>query len=185
MITTNFEQIKKIIARFSGKNGEPIDEVEFYQLKSMWVMMVSEFEGVLKDGVEQYIDNIKLLPMEKIHICLLLQNFYGNSKELLNVSEILHVYKKDKAEITYKNFTKDQKPKNKSHSIESLFNSLGLFFSNEEIIMIKQIDGISSTRDSIAHGNTSINITKSELEKSMNKLAYAYDMLSQKLKNNT
>ncbi len=176
MILYKFKHIKKTVSRFSGMNNEPKDEVEFYLLKSMWVMMLAEFEGIIKDEIEEYIDKIKLLPIEKIHICLLVQNFYGDSKEQLNVNEILNVYKKNRSDITYKNFTKDRKPKNKSHAIESLFNSLGIFFSEEENIIIKKIDGITSTRDSIAHGNSSINITKKELTNSMKVLSNAYYM---------
>ncbi|MCW7483206.1 MAE_28990/MAE_18760 family HEPN-like nuclease [Leptospira kanakyensis] len=181
MIAQKFIEVEHTISGFTGTNGEPADDKEFYILKSMWVMMMSEFEGSVKDEVEIYIDKIKLKPINQIHICLLLKNFYGDSAEPLSIDNILGVYKRQTNEITYKNFTKDRKPKNKSHSIENLFNSLGLFFTEDEKILLKIIDGISSTRDAIAHGDRSISITKSELESSIGKLKEAFQMLTNKL----
>jgi len=62
MLTSRFKNIKKILKDFTGKNGEPKNNKEFYVLKSMWVMMCAEFEGSLKDSVENYIDCIKTKP---------------------------------------------------------------------------------------------------------------------------
>ncbi|MBU3924337.1 hypothetical protein KJ854_00190 [Patescibacteria group bacterium] len=67
---------------FTGKNGEPKNDKELYVLKSMWVMMCAEFEGSLKDLVENYIDFVKRKKnIKDMHVCFLLQNFYGNKEE--------------------------------------------------------------------------------------------------------
>ena len=64
MLVKRLKNIQKILKDFTGKNGEPKYEKELYILKSMWVMMLSEFEGIIKDIIEHHIDNIKKIPIE-------------------------------------------------------------------------------------------------------------------------
>jgi len=181
MIIQRAQNIIDIVSQFRGTNSEPANASEFYILKSMWIMMLSEFEGSIKDIVESHIDNIKRQNINDIHICLLLQHFYSNSEENISISNIVSVYKKDPNEINYRNFTRDYKPKYKSSSVEKLFNTLGVFFSSSEITKLKMLDGIASTRDSIAHGDTNVQITKRELEDRLSDLQVVFSLLESKL----
>ena len=119
----------------------------------MWVMLCAEFEGSVKNMVESYIDSIKKdKNIEDMHICFLLQNFYGNKeKEEFTIQNIVSLFKREKIDINYTNFTKNKKATYKSYSVEFLFNSLGIFFNEAELITLKLLDGIASTRDSISH----------------------------------
>src|SRR3989338_10784712 len=140
MLTSRFKNIKKILKDFTGKNGEPKNNKEFYVLKSMWVMMCAEFEGSLKDSVENYIDCIKTKnDIKDMLVCFLLQNFHGNKDEKneFSIKEIMGLFKNKKSDINYLNFTKNKKATYKSYAVEHLFNSLGIFLKGEEIINLK------------------------------------------------
>ncbi|NQY37848.1 MAG: hypothetical protein HRT37_23425 [Alteromonadaceae bacterium] len=176
------QNIITIVNQFEGENSEPSNESEFYILKSMWIMMLSEFEGSIKDLVESHIDHVKEQNISDIHVCLLLQNFYSNSNENITISNVITVYKKDPSKISYRNFTRDYKPKYKTEAVEKLFNTLGVFFSPSEITTLKMLDGIASTRDSIAHGDTNVQITKRELEDRLSDLQVVFHLLESKLR---
>lgn len=181
MIKQRTQHIVAIANKFTGKDGEPKDDTELYILKSMWIMMLSEFEGSVKDLVESYILKIRKTEIRQIHVCLLLQNFYPNSEEDLTINKIISIYKKDPKEISFRNFTRDYKPKYKSTAVEKLFNTLGIFFSLEEITSLKMLDGIASTRDSIAHGDHQVEITKKELKHRLEDISNIFNMLKGKL----
>jgi len=181
MIVQRAQNIVNIVNQFQGANSEPSNESEFYILKSMWIMMLSEFEGSIKDLVESYIDDVKKENINDIHICLLLQHFYSKSEKNISISNVVTVYKKNPSEINYKNFTRDYKPKYKSDAVEKLFNTLGIFFSPPELSKLKMLDGIASTRDSIAHGDTNVQITKKELEERLSDLQAVFSLLESKL----
>ncbi|MFH1049026.1 MAG: MAE_28990/MAE_18760 family HEPN-like nuclease [Patescibacteria group bacterium] len=172
---------------FTGKNGEPKNDKELYVLKSMWVMMCAEFEGSLKDLVENYIDFVKRKKnIKDMHVCFLLQNFYGNKEEknVFTKREIMGLFKRKKSGISNLNFTKNKKSTYKSFSVEYLFNSLGIFFKDKEITDLKLLDGIASTRDSISHGDYQISITRKQLENNIPIIINIYKMLKGKLKIN-
>ncbi len=175
------ENITDVVSKFTGENNEPSGEVEAYILKSMWVMMLSEFEGNIKDLVELHIDNVKKLDINEIHICLLLQHFLSDKEGRMNVKDVISVFKKDPQKISYSKFTRDYKPKYKFKPIEKLFNSLGVFFSDSDERMLKKLDGIASTRDSIAHGDRSVAITKQELVDRIDDLREIFTLLEKKL----
>jgi hypothetical protein len=181
MIIQRAQNIISIVNQFEGANSEPSNDLEFYILKSMWIMMLSEFEGSVKDLVESHIDNVKKKNINDIHICLLLQNFYSKDEENITIGNVTSVYKKDPNAISYRNFTKDYKAKYKAASVEKLFNTLGVFFSPSEITKLKMLDGIASTRDSIAHGDSGVQITKKELEERLDDLKAVFNMLEGKL----
>ena len=181
MIERRTEIIVDVISIFDGRDGEPSNSSQIYILKSMWIMMLSEFEGSIKDLVELYIDRIKGKNISDIHICLLLQNFHAKSKDNITINNVISSYKKNPRDINYANFTRDYKAKYKSSSVEKLFNTLGIFFSPQELIKLKMLDGIASTRDSIAHGDTNVQITKIELEERLNDLKDVFLTLKQKL----
>lgn len=175
--------IKKILKDFSGSNGEPDNEKEKYTLESMWVMLCAEFEGSVKELAEHYIDSIKRSKRVKdMHVSLLLQNFYGSREEELTVNKIINLFKRNKKDITYENFTRNKTTINKSFSVENLFNSLGIYFKPKEIIQLKLLDGIASTRDSIAHGDILISITRKQLEQNIVIVGRVFKMLKAKLK---
>jgi hypothetical protein len=183
MIKSNTQTVKNIINKFTGTNGEPAPGTdEFYILKSMWVMMLSEFEGSLKSLVESHIDKVKQKPVNKIHICLLLTHFHPNSEDKLTVNQIVSVHKKNPSEITYAHFTRDYVPKYKSKAVEKLFNALGIFFDEEELTSLKNLDGIGSTRDAIAHGDREIQITCAELKNRLKDIEKIYAFLKKRLK---
>ncbi len=184
MINARVQNIIDVANKFTGTDGEPCEGTEFYILKSMWVMMLSELEGSIKELAEFYIDEVKKSEIHKINICLLLQNFYPNSEENLTINKVISVYKKNPKDIDYRNFTRNYKPKYKSQAVEKLFNTLGIFFSEEEITSLKMLDGIASTRDSIAHGDNQIQITKKELEERLLEIKNTYNMLKNKLDSN-
>lgn len=182
MIVQRAQNIIDIVSQFRGTNSEPSNECEIYILKSMWIMMLSEFEGSIKDLVESHIDAVKRQNINDIHICLLLQHFHSKPEENITINNIISVYKKDPNEINYRNFTRDYKAKYKSNPVEKLFNTLGVFFSPSEITKLKMLDGIASTRDSIAHGDTNVQITKRELEERLSDLQEIFSLLEKKLK---
>lgn len=184
MLHERLKNINETLNDFKGENGEPCGLREIYILKSMWVMLLAEFEGSLKDLVENYIDKIKKnTPVEAMHVCLLLQNKYGgphSDRTSFSIAEILNLFK-GKNEITYRNFTKNKQPTYKKDSVEKLFNTLGIFLAEEELINLRQLDGIASTRDSIAHGDHQVNITCKELRENMGKILEVFNMLKNKL----
>ncbi len=185
MFPTRIKNVQQILKTFTGLNREPRDEKEKYLLKSMWIMSCAEFEGSIKDLAETYIDNVKKIKkINQMHVCFLIQNFFGGKEEKDNFSikEILGLYKKKKSGITYQNFTKNKKPIYKAHSVEYLFNSLGIFFNEKEQTDLKLLNGIASTRDAISHGDFQISITRKDLEDSIKILKKIYMQLKNKLK---
>jgi hypothetical protein len=100
-------RISSVLSTFTGRDGEPNDNRESYILKSMWLMMLSEFEASIKEIAERYIDAIKQKDISEIHICLLVRHFYGNSEEELTLNKVVSCYKKNPREINYRNFTQD------------------------------------------------------------------------------
>jgi len=96
---------------------------------------------------------------------------------------VILLFKRKKSEINYLNFTRNKKPTYKQFSVERLFNSLGIFFTEKEIITLKLLDGIASTRDSISHGDKLISITRKQLlEDNIPIVKKVYNMLKRKLK---
>ena len=170
-----------VASGFKGAQGEPDNDVERYILKAMWVMMLSEFEGSVKDLANAFIDKTKKTKIGNIHICLLLQNFYPNREEGFTIDNIINIYKKNPEDINYYNFTADKKPKIQSKAVEKLFNNLGVFFSVEELAELKKLDSIASTRNSIAHGDSEVSITRKELESRFGDLENIYLMLRGRL----
>lgn len=174
--------INEILDGFTGREGEPGNDKERYILKSMWLMMLSEFEAAVKGIAESYIDSIKILPIDNIHVCILIRNFHGNSEEQLTLNKIISFYKKNSSEISYRNFTKDKVPKYKTKAIETLFNNLGIFFTKEEKLSLDFLDGVASTRDSIAHGDYNVEITKKQLIDSLASFEEILLLLHNKIK---
>ena len=174
-------RILNILSCFNGREGEPGSESEFYILKAMWLMMLSEFESSVKTKAENYIDKVKKKDISDIHICLLARNFFGNSQEEITLNKIVSCYKKNPNEINYRNFTQDRVPKYKSQSVEKLFNNLGVFFNEEERTLLSILDSVASTRDSIAHGDIGVEITRKQLEDQLKKLDEIIYMLADKL----
>jgi hypothetical protein len=175
-------RISSVLSTFTGRDGEPKDERESYVLKSMWLMMLSEFEASIKEIAESYIDTVRLKDISEIHICLLVRHFYGNSEEELTLNKVLSCYKRNPKDISYRNFTQDRVPKYKSQAVEKLFNNMGIFFEEEEHISLAILNSVASTRDSIAHGDIGVEITRAELEAKLQKLTDLSAMLSAKLK---
>lgn len=185
MLTLRLKNIQKILKKFTGVDGEPRNDEELYILKAMWVMLCAEFEGSIKDLVEYHIDSVKTTKAVKdMHVCFLLQNFFGSKEEKteFTVGEIIGLFKKKKSDINYLNFTRNKKPTYKQFSVERLFNSLGIFFTEKEVTTLKLLDGIASTRDSISHGDKLISITRKELEANISVVKKIYRMLKRKLK---
>ena len=176
-------RILDVLSKFEGRDGEPNNDSEIYILKSMWLMMLSEFEASIKGIVEAYIDAVKNKDISDIHICLLIRNFHGNKEEELTTNKIISFYKKEASEITYRNFTQDRVPKYKHKAVETLFNNLGVFFTDEEKMGLSILDSIASTRDSIAHGDIGVQITRTELEGELDKLEELSNSLREKLNN--
>jgi hypothetical protein len=174
-------RILNVLGTFTGRDGEPGGESEQYTLKAMWVMMLSEFEASVKLKVENYIDRIKTNDISNIHICLLIRNFFGSKQEELTVSKIVSFYKRNTNEINYSNFTRDRVPKYKALAVEKLFNNLGIFFNEEELISLSILDSIASTRDAIAHGDIGVEITKRELQNHLVELDELMLFLNNKL----
>lgn len=157
-------RILDVLSTFTGREGEPKNESESYTLKAMWLMMLSEFEASVKEKAENYIDQIKKRDIADIHICLLIRNFYGNSQKELTLDRVIDCFKKNPRDISYRNFTQDRVPKYKSQAVKKLFNNMGVFFTEDEEIQLTVLDSVASTRDSIAHGDIGIQITRKQLE---------------------
>ncbi len=174
-------RILDVLSTFTGREGEPKNESESYTLKAMWLMMLSEFEASVKQKAENYIDKIKKRDIADIHICLLTRNFYGNSEEELTLNKVVSCYKKNPKEINYRNFTQDRVPKYKSQAVEKLFNSMGIFFIEDEHTLLTVLDSMASTRDSIAHGDIGVEITRKQLEEQLRQLSKITEMLALKL----
>jgi hypothetical protein len=98
------------------------------------------------------------------------------------LQDILAVHKKDVKDITYKHFTRDNKPKYKLNPVERLFNTLGVFFTDSELSQLRVLDAVASTRDSIAHGDAGVQITKKELIERIKEIESAFILLKSKLK---
>jgi hypothetical protein len=175
--------IEEILNDFKGRDGEPNGDSEIYILKSMWLMMLSEFEASIKNIAENYIDLIKRNDINDIHICLLIRNFHGNKEEELTLNKITSFYKKNVSDITYKNFTQDRVPKYKSDAVSKLFNYLGVFLDEDETLQLSDLDSAASTRDSIAHGDLNIQITRKELLGNLTSLDLILISLKDKLDN--
>lgn len=174
-------RIIEVLNSFTGRSGEPRGDAERYILKSMWLMMMSEFEASIKNKVENYIDIVKLRDIKDIHVCLLTRNFFGESEDALTLSKIVSYYKKNVNHIEYKNFTRDRVPKYKSAAVEKLFNNMGIFLDAEEKTLVGMLDGMASTRDAIAHGDTNVAITRQELQTNLTTLNDILTMLQKKL----
>jgi len=174
-------RILDVLSKFTGRDGEPKDDAEKYILKAMWLMMLSEFEASIKTNVENYIDEVKKKDISDIHVCLLIRHFSGNKEETLTPKKIVSYYKKNPSEITYHNFTQDRVPKYKAKAIENLFNHLGIFFNETEISSLDVLDSIASTRDSIAHGDFGIQITRKQLEEQLQNLEVVLQLVASKL----
>jgi len=184
MLTSRLKNIQQVLKIFTG-DGEPHNDREKYILNSMWVMLFSEFEGSIKDLAENYINFvIKKKSVKDMHVCFLLQNFYGNKKDKdeFTKAEIMGLFKREKSKISISNFTRNKKPTYKSFTVEHLFNSLGVFLKEQEKTNLKLLDGIASTRDSISHGDYHVSITRKELEESIKTVKKIYKMLKTKLK---
>lgn len=175
------QRILNVVSTFTGRDGEPTGDVENYILKSMWLMMLSEFEASIKTKVESYIDQIKKKDISDIHVCLLTRHFFGNKNEELTLKKIISFYKKNPNDISYRHFTQDRVPKYKFDAIQNLFNNLGIFFNEDDVSILKELDSIASTRDSIAHGDTNVQITKNELENKLHSLQKIIKLLNDKL----
>jgi hypothetical protein len=174
-------RILDVLSAFTGREGEPKNERESYTLKAMWLMMLSEFEASVKEKAENYIDQIKKRDIADIHICLLIRNFYGNSKEELTLNQVISCFKKNPKDISYRNFTQDKVPKYKSQAVKKLFNNMGVFFAEDEETLLAVLDSVASTRDAIAHGDIGIEITRKQLEEQLQKLSELTKMLASKL----
>ncbi len=175
------DRILGVLSNFGGRDGEPQGDIEIYILKAMWLMMLSEFEASIKIKVEHYIDEVKQRNISDIHVCLLTRSFFGNKEEELTLSKIVSFYKKNPSEINYRNFTQDRVPKYKTQAVEKLFNHLGIFFTQEERTSLATLDSAASTRDSIAHGDIGVQITRRELEDQLEKLEEILILLNGKL----
>lgn len=174
-------RILAILSNFTGRDGEPNTESESYILKAMWLMMLSEFEASIKSKVENYIDEIKKKDISDIHICLLIKHFYKGKEEALTPSKIVSFYKRHASEISYRYFTGDRVPKYKTQAVIGLLDNLGIFLIDEEQTLLSVLNSIASTRDSIAHGDFDVQITRRELENKLDKLDELLRMLSSKL----
>lgn len=175
------QRILEVLNTFTGLNGEPRGPAQSYVLKSLWIMMMSEFEASLKSKVECYIDTIKTGPIEDIHVCLLVRNFFGDKQEDLTLSKIVSYYKKNPNTISYRHFTQDRVPKYKSAAVEKLYNNLGIFLTTSELSSLSALDSMASTRDSIAHGDTGVAITRRELSDNLDTLESLMTLLEGKL----
>ncbi len=174
-------RILAVLSAFTGRDGEPGNNIESYTLTAMWVMMLSEFEASVKQHAENYIDRMKSRNIADIHVCLLIRNFHGNSEEVLTTNKIVSYYKKNPQEITYLNFTRDRVPKYKSEAVEKLFNNMGVFFTLTEHAELSVLNSVASTRDAIAHGDIGVEITRKQLEEQLQNLYELSKMLEAKL----
>jgi hypothetical protein len=177
-------RILAVLATFTGRDDEPGTSIESYTLKAMWLMMMSEFEASIKAKVENHIDEIKKKDISDIHVCLLINHFYKSNKGDLTPSKIVSFYKKSASEISYQYFTGDRVPKYKASAVIKLFDNLGIFLTEEEDILLSELNSAASTRDAIAHGDFDVQITRKELEVKLDKLCTALNMLSSKLLGN-
>jgi hypothetical protein len=180
MISNRIQTITSILDGFTGNDNEPANDSEFYILKSMWVMMMSEFEGTLKDSVESHIDRVKNLEVKDIPLCILLQHTFPN-KDSFTMDDVIKVYKQDPKKISYLNFTKNKKIKYKPDSVQNLFITLGIILSSQEMDKVRLLEGMASTRDAIAHGDQQISITRSEIEQRLIEIKEIYSILERKL----
>jgi hypothetical protein len=185
MINEQLEGIKKVLATFdNNKNGEPASDVEVYVLKSLWVMLCAEFEGCIKEMVYDYVEKIKdVKDILKIHPLLIITNDFGSQD--LNSQKLFQIFNEKlnkKYTINKDRFISKQETCYKFGSIERVFNRLGIFFSSKDKNELKQLDSIASTRDSIAHGDRNISITRKELEQNIDNVGEIYKLLASKLR---
>jgi len=176
-----FSHIRDVLKIFLGGENRQPPEIEYYILKSMWVMMVAEFEGSVKELAEDYIDKIKEYDIKTIHPCILLTCFKPDNKNSSPAEKFIEVYDKDPKKIDYKYFTRNNISKYNQESIIKLFNSLGITFIEEEEKELGNLNGIAQIRNSIAHGNKGTNITEPELREELKYLESIYEMLQNKL----
>lgn len=201
MVAHKFSSIRKIID-FQNSNNEPHTDDEKYILRAMWVMMMAEFEGSIKEIAENYITKIKKLSIDGINPCILLTHFSGEIYEegtqkrkfpdnpiekLSKIYELHDGYNQNNItnknlieEIDYKKFTKDEKPKYKFKEIIKLFNSLGIFFNYDEKLQLLKLESMGEIRNSIAHGDT-VEITANELRENLTHLENIFKMLEKRL----
>lgn len=185
MINEQLEGIKKVLATFdNNKNGEPTNDVEVYVLKSLWVMLCAELEGSIKEMVYDYVEKIKdVKDILKIHPLLIITNDFGSQD--LNSQKLFQIFNEKlnkKYTINKDRFIGKQETCYKFSSIERVFNRLGIFFSLKDKNELRQLDSIASTRDSIAHGDRNISITRKELEQNIDSIKKIYKLLASKLK---
>jgi RiboL-PSP-HEPN len=174
-------RILNVLSTFTGRDGEPKNDNELYILKAMWLMMLSEFEASIKQKAEKYIDEIKKKDISDIHICLLVRHFHGGIEDELTITKIVSFYKKNPKDISYRHFTQDRVPKYKTKAVEKLFNNMGIFFTPEEHSLLSVLDSVASTRDSIAHGDIGVEITRKQLEDQIQHLSRLLKMIETKL----
>ncbi len=183
MIDEQLKNIKDVLSsNLTGHNGEPNPEKgsELYILKSMWVMLCAEFEGCLKEIVKTHISQIsKIENLNLIHPCLLVKGSYGEAN--LNAVNLVEIFKNGKNPISLEKILTKNTSIYKKYPVSNLFNSLGIFFSDEELLTMKTLDGVGKTRDSIAHGDREISITRKELEGNIEKIGKIYFLLKSKL----
>jgi len=180
MISEQLSNIKEVLNTFKGINGEPKGGVERYILKASWVMVCAEFEGCLKEIVRNYIDQIKNIEdLKQIHPCLIAKSEFGNGN--FNIGKLITIFKEGQNKISHKNILVDNATLYRMHPIRQLFDSMGIFLSDEERSQMKLLDGIAKTRDSIAHGDRAVEITRKELEANITKITDIYHLLESKL----
>jgi hypothetical protein len=187
MINERLKNIKKVLKTFDSENmrsGEPKDEIELYILKSLWVMLCAEFEGCLKDLIYDHIEKIKNEKnLQKMHPILIMRNNWGDRK--FSTDEFFSFINDERNMKDYTiskyNFVSEIETCYKPNSIEKVFNRLGIFFDKIDKSTIQNLRPIACTRDSIAHGDRNISITKKELETHINEVEKIYELLKNKL----
>lgn len=94
---------------------------------------------------------------------------------------IMELFKGSVKDIKYDLFTRNKITRYKAEPVAELLNYLGIFISEEEMMKLKMLDGIASTRDAIAHGDSGITITRKELEDNVILVLEIYQLLRAKL----
>jgi hypothetical protein len=187
MINEQLNNIKKVLKTFDSKkerDGEPKDEIELYILKSLWVMLCAEFEGCLKDLIYDHINKIKNEKnLQKMHPILIMRDKWVDKK--FTTDEFFFFVNDEVAgkdyEIKKENFVNKNETCYKPQTIEKVFNRLGIFFDKSDKNTVSNLYSIASTRDSIAHGDRNISITRKELEEHINQVEKIYKLLKNKL----
>ena len=168
------------------KEPNPNNKHEGYILAAMWVMMVAEFEGSIKELVEDYIEKIKLLDISEIHACILWQNFVqkDNQKDNTkpNATRIIELYNNNynPKDISAKKITGDFKPRQSAKAIAEMFHALGVYVDEEDSVL-KKLDAINSTRNQIAHSGGGVDVAATDLNRAFTDVLEIYQMLEKKL----